>query len=177
MAARGQREPTSPPQTDTRRPGDRCAVALLPLRARGICRCCPRAAAARGQKKRARAGGRENKRPVRLAYQPPANSTFLSEQTSHQQPASSTLLSEQTSTSHQPPANRTGCSLLLPADGGAGLVWCPSMKPRLPATDRRGRNPGTQGNDADPVHATPAQAGRQARASRRPRARSRFARM
>jgi hypothetical protein len=48
-------------------------------------------------------------RPVRLAYQPPASSTFLSEQTSHQQPASSTLLSEQTSTSHQPPANRTGC--------------------------------------------------------------------
>jgi hypothetical protein len=45
--------------------------------------------------------------PVRSAYQPPANSTFLSEQTSHQQPASSTLLSEQTSTSHQPPANRT----------------------------------------------------------------------
>jgi hypothetical protein len=48
------------------------------------------------------------KRPVRLAYQPPASSTFLSQQTSHQQPASSTLLSEQTSTSHQPPANRTG---------------------------------------------------------------------
>jgi hypothetical protein len=46
--------------------------------------------------------------PVRLAYQPPASSTFLSEQISHQQPASSTLLSEQTSTSHQPPANRTG---------------------------------------------------------------------
>jgi hypothetical protein len=41
-------------------------------------------------------------RPVRLAYQPPASSTFLSEQTSHQQPASSTLLSEQTSISHQP---------------------------------------------------------------------------
>jgi hypothetical protein len=50
-------------------------------------------------------------RPVRLAYQPPASSTFLSEQTSHQQPANSTLLSEQTSTSHQPPANRTGCLL------------------------------------------------------------------
>jgi hypothetical protein len=32
-------------------------------------------------------------RPVRLAYQPPANNTFLS---------------EQTSTSHQPPAKRTG---------------------------------------------------------------------
>jgi hypothetical protein len=50
---------------------------------------------------------------VRLAYQPPASSTFLSEQISHQQPASSTLLSEQTSTSHQPPANRTGCGILL----------------------------------------------------------------
>jgi hypothetical protein len=47
--------------------------------------------------------------PVRSAYQPPASSTFLSEQTSHQQPVSSTLLSEQTSSSHQPPANRTGC--------------------------------------------------------------------
>jgi hypothetical protein len=42
--------------------------------------------------------------PVRLAYQPPASSTFFSEQTSHQQPASSTFLSEQISTSHQPPA-------------------------------------------------------------------------
>jgi hypothetical protein len=41
-------------------------------------------------------------RPVRLAYQPPASSTFLSEQTSHQQPVNSTFLSEQTSTSHQP---------------------------------------------------------------------------
>jgi hypothetical protein len=39
--------------------------------------------------------------PVRLAYQPPASSTSLSEQTSHKQPASSTLLSEETSTSHQ----------------------------------------------------------------------------
>jgi hypothetical protein len=41
-------------------------------------------------------------RPVRLSYQPPANSTFLSEQINHQQPASNTFLSEQTSTSHQP---------------------------------------------------------------------------
>jgi hypothetical protein len=40
-----------------------------------------------------------------LAYQPPASSTFLSEQISHQQPASSTFLSEQTSISHQPPPN------------------------------------------------------------------------
>jgi hypothetical protein len=45
-----------------------------------------------------------------LAYQPPANSTFLSEQTSHQQSASSTFLSEQISTSHQPPAKRQGDS-------------------------------------------------------------------
>jgi hypothetical protein len=50
--------------------------------------------------------------PVRLAYQPPASSTFLSQQTSHQQPASSIFLSEQTSTSHQPPAKRTGCQVL-----------------------------------------------------------------
>jgi hypothetical protein len=48
-------------------------------------------------------------RPVRLAYQLPASSTFLSEQTSYQQPASSTFLSQQISTSHQPPAKRTGC--------------------------------------------------------------------
>jgi hypothetical protein len=46
---------------------------------------------------------------VGSAYQSPAISTFLSEQTSHQQPASSTFLSEQISTSHQPPAKRTGC--------------------------------------------------------------------
>jgi hypothetical protein len=36
-------------------------------------------------------------RPVRLAYQPPASSTCLSEQTSHQQLANSTFLSEQIS--------------------------------------------------------------------------------
>jgi hypothetical protein len=52
----------------------------------------------------------KNLQSVRSAYQPPASRTFLLEQTSHQQPASSTLLSEQTSTSHQPPANRTGWS-------------------------------------------------------------------
>jgi hypothetical protein len=43
-----------------------------------------------------------------LAYQPPASSTFLSEQTSQQQSANSTFLSEQISTSHQPLAKRTG---------------------------------------------------------------------
>jgi hypothetical protein len=47
-------------------------------------------------------------RPVRLAYQPPANNTFLSQQTSHQQPASITFLSKLISTNHQPPAKRTG---------------------------------------------------------------------
>jgi hypothetical protein len=47
------------------------------------------------------------RQPVRSAYQPPASSTFLSEQISHQQSASSTFLSEQISTSHQPPAKRT----------------------------------------------------------------------
>jgi hypothetical protein len=46
-----------------------------------------------------------DKCPVRSAYQPPASSTFLSEQTNHQQPASITFISEQTSTSHQQPAN------------------------------------------------------------------------
>jgi hypothetical protein len=51
--------------------------------------------------------------PVRSAYQPPASSTFLSEQTSQQQPANSTFLSQQTSTSHQPPAKRTGCALTI----------------------------------------------------------------
>jgi hypothetical protein len=57
-------------------------------------------------------------RPVRLAYQPTASSTFLSEQTSRHQPASSTFLSEQTSTSHQPPAKRTGCQFAI---SGAAL--------------------------------------------------------
>jgi hypothetical protein len=47
-----------------------------------------------------------------LTYQPPASSTFLSQQTSHQHPVNSTFLSEQTSTSHQSPAKRTG--FLLP---------------------------------------------------------------
>jgi hypothetical protein len=42
-----------------------------------------------------------------ISHQPAV--LFLSQRTSNQpQPASSTLLSEQTSTSHQPPANRTG---------------------------------------------------------------------
>jgi hypothetical protein len=47
--------------------------------------------------------------PVRLAYQSPNNSNFLSEQTSHQQPASSTFHSEQISISHQPNKQAVSC--------------------------------------------------------------------
>jgi hypothetical protein len=57
-------------------------------------------------------------RPVRLAYQPPANSIFLSEQTSHQQSASSTFLSEQTSTSHQP-NEQAGCTWFITPPSGS----------------------------------------------------------
>jgi competence CoiA-like predicted nuclease len=55
------------------------------------------------------------KRPVRWAYQPPANSTFLSEQTSHQQSASSTFLLEQISTSHQHQPNEQAESEVVAA--------------------------------------------------------------
>jgi hypothetical protein len=48
-----------------------------------------------------------------LAYQPPASSTFLSEQIRHQQPANSNFLSEQISTGYQPPAKRIGGVLVL----------------------------------------------------------------
>jgi hypothetical protein len=54
--------------------------------------------------------GTANNAPVRLPYQPPASSTFLSQETSHQQPASSTFLSEQISINHQPPVKRTCCN-------------------------------------------------------------------
>jgi hypothetical protein len=45
-----------------------------------------------------------NFRPVRLAYQPPASNTFLSEQTSHQQPANSIFSQNKPAPaiSHQP---------------------------------------------------------------------------
>jgi hypothetical protein len=46
--------------------------------------------------------------PCSLAYQPPASSTFFSEQTSHQQSTSSTFPSERISTDHQQPVKRTG---------------------------------------------------------------------
>jgi hypothetical protein len=66
--------------------------------------------------------------PVRLAYQPPASSTFLSEQSSHQQPASSTFLSEQISTSHQPPATSHQPNERAAALPGSYLA--PSQSPR-----------------------------------------------
>jgi hypothetical protein len=45
-----------------------------------------------------------------ISHQPAVLFSQNEPATSNQpQPASSTLLSEQTSTSHQPPANRTGC--------------------------------------------------------------------
>jgi hypothetical protein len=62
---------------------------------------------------------RPGRQHVRLAYQPPASSTFLSERTSHQQPPSSTFLSEQISTSHQPPAKRTRHEPVRPSSPGA----------------------------------------------------------
>jgi hypothetical protein len=46
-----------------------------------------------------------DKHPVRLAYQPPANSTLLSEQTRHQQPArTSQQYSSLRTNQHQPSA-------------------------------------------------------------------------
>jgi hypothetical protein len=72
-------------------------------------------------------------RPVRLTYQPPANSTILSEQTSHQQPVSGIFLSEQISISHQPPTKRTGRtaakSPLSPASQKCSplLFWEPDL--------------------------------------------------
>jgi hypothetical protein len=77
-----------------------------------------------------------------LAYQPPVSSTFLSEQTSHQQPASSTLLSEQTSTSHQPPANRTGWEFVpysrqpIQSQSGQSALSDPLPRPRFPSASR-----------------------------------------
>jgi hypothetical protein len=52
-----------------------------------------------GPQKWGHAACHHNNQPVRLAYQPPASSTFLSEQISHHQPANSTFLSAQISTS------------------------------------------------------------------------------
>jgi hypothetical protein len=62
-----------------------------------------------------------------LAYQPPANNTFLSEQTSHQQPASNTFLLEQISTSHQPLAKRTGCKLRHSKSTSRRRRHCPTV--------------------------------------------------
>jgi hypothetical protein len=69
------------------------------------------------------------KRPVHLAYQPPANIIFLLEQISHQQSASSAFLSEQISTSHQPPAKQTGCQFVsIPWRSGCKAACKPASK-------------------------------------------------
>jgi hypothetical protein len=60
---------------------------------------------------------------VRLAYQPPASGTFLSEQTSHQQSTSSTFLSQQISTSHQPNEQAEAVCLSLGAAPLAPDAW------------------------------------------------------
>jgi hypothetical protein len=61
--------------------------------------------------------------PVRLAYQPPANSTFLLEQTSHRQPANSTFLSQQirhsqTTSLHLRPTRTPRCAQCVAASDG-----------------------------------------------------------
>jgi hypothetical protein len=53
----------------------------------------------------------QNKPAPAVSHQ--ENEQFLSEQIGHQQPANSTFLSEQTSTSRQPPGERTGCKPTL----------------------------------------------------------------
>jgi hypothetical protein len=60
-------------------------------------------------------------RPVRLAYQPPASSTFLSKQTSQQQPANSSFLSEQTRAWH------AAFAALLRTAAASGLCFCVSF--------------------------------------------------
>jgi hypothetical protein len=58
-----------------------------------------------------------------LAYQPVANSIFISEQTSHQQPANSTSLSEQTSTSHQPKEQAECCLKMGSLEEFTEVYW------------------------------------------------------
>jgi hypothetical protein len=53
---------------------------------------------------------------VLLAYQPPASSIFLSEQTSHQQPVNITFLSQKISTNHRPPV------IAKPSDTMVGVL-------------------------------------------------------
>jgi hypothetical protein len=59
-----------------------------------------------------------------LAYQPPASSNFVSQQTSHQQPASSTFFSKQTSTatSHQPTEQAARFESNRPLDRSAATL-------------------------------------------------------
>jgi hypothetical protein len=62
-------------------------------------------------------------RPVRLAYQPPANSTFLSEQTSHQQTArTSQQYSSLRTNQHQPSATSQPNRLYMRDDADGETV-------------------------------------------------------
>jgi hypothetical protein len=63
-------------------------------------------------------------RHVRLAYQLPASSTFLSKQISYHQPANGTFPSEQTNTSRQPPAKRTVWEIFLPVSENTACTCC-----------------------------------------------------
>jgi hypothetical protein len=64
---------------------------------------------------------RAARRALLANYARVTSSTFLSEQ------ASSTILLEQTSTSHQPPANRTGCRA-PPAHGANSYSYAQSNR-------------------------------------------------
>jgi uncharacterized membrane protein len=62
-------------------------------------------------------------RPVRLAYQPPANSTFLSEQTSHQQPArTSQQYTSLRTNQHQPSATSQPNRLVVHRTKSLGIA-------------------------------------------------------
>jgi hypothetical protein len=71
-----------------------------------------------------------HKRPVRLAYQPPASSTFLSEQISHQQQISQpTVLFSQNKPapviSHQPKEQAEAWGGALPMECNDGVIHRP----------------------------------------------------
>jgi hypothetical protein len=68
-----------------------------------------------------------------LAYQPPANSIFLSQQTSYQQPVSSIFLSQQTS--HQQPATSNQPTILFSQNKSAPTNTSQTNNP----DERKGR--------------------------------------
>jgi hypothetical protein len=105
---RGSLPRSSPPGAGRRSPRDELAAGSGLLQPRGAYRGAAQLLPMGAGRARPPRRGSTIATGSLFAWLPPASSTFLSEQISHQQPANSTLLSEQTSTSHQPPANRTG---------------------------------------------------------------------